>query len=477
MNANATTGSLPAGSHYAITWGIPDSYAGMTNSMLHRSRAFIELTGAEVTIVTYEFREDYDVVRARLRERGALVDGLHLINLWEDLRSWDDSRLLAAKASFSLGAESTFAPLNDRGDQAHPLRNTLKNADGTILQVDYFREDGTLFGSDRRDVPGPKSRAFTLCDSQGQPIGTWDKIWDLYWFWLDSLPRDPIAWMIVDSKTSANHLVDYRRDDVVTLHVVHGSHLEQGTGRPHGTLTASRKRSLERIDKWDGIVFLTQHQLDDVEALMGKGPHRYVIPHGRHVPATAPDLDRSPLRGVMLSSLTERKRISHAIKAVARAGRARRRRPELDVFGQGPREELLTKLINRIGAPVRLRGYSTDADREFGTASFSLLTSSHEAFGLVLVESMAHGCIPISYDMPYGPADIITHGVDGYLVPSGDIKRMARAIRKVTRAKPAQLAAMREAAHRRALEFNDEHVTERWARTMNEVLATKQGSA
>ena len=36
--------------------------------------------------------------------------------------------------------------------------------------------------------------------------------------------RGPIAWMIVDSKTSAKHLTYYHRDDVVTLHVVHGSH-------------------------------------------------------------------------------------------------------------------------------------------------------------------------------------------------------------------------------------------------------------
>ena len=63
--------ALPRGHHYAVMWGIPDQYAGMTNSMLHRSRAFVELTGTEVTILTYEYLDDYDPVRNRLRERGA----------------------------------------------------------------------------------------------------------------------------------------------------------------------------------------------------------------------------------------------------------------------------------------------------------------------------------------------------------------------------------------------------------------------
>ena len=84
--------ALPSGHHYAVTWDIPDKYAGMTNSMLHRSRAFVELAGTDVTILTYAHRDDFDVVRQRLRDRGAMIDGMHIANVWEDLRSWDDDR-------------------------------------------------------------------------------------------------------------------------------------------------------------------------------------------------------------------------------------------------------------------------------------------------------------------------------------------------------------------------------------------------
>ena len=87
---------------------------------------------------------------------------------------------------------------------------------------------------------------------------------------------------------------------------------------------------------------------------------------------------------------------------------------------------------------------------------------------------MGHGCIPISYDMPYGPSEIITHGVNGFLVPSDDISGLATEIRRIVRSTSAELAPIREAAYRRALEFNDEHVTEKWAAVMEKALASKR---
>jgi len=456
-------------------WGIPDDYAGMTNSMLHRCRSFVQLTGTEVTILTYEFRPDYDVVRTTLRERGAMIEGMVLRNLWEDLRLLDDQQLLRA-SRFVAGAEETFRPLGEAGDHEHALRNVLRADDGTMVQTDHFRPDGTLLVSDRFDVDGPKKRAVTLCDRSGRPLGTWHSPWELYWFWLDSLPRDPIAWMISDSKTSANHIVGYRRDEVVTMHVVHGSHLTPGTGRPMGELVKSRQNVFQRLDQWDAVVFLTEQQRAEVDQLLGPGANRHVCPHGRDVPDAAPTGKRPAHRGVMLTSLTKRKQIDHAIKAMSRVGRVGLRMPELAVYGRGGQKKALEQLVKRqSGHPrVALKGYATNAADEFENASFSLLTSNNEAFGLVLVESMGHGCIPISYDMPYGPAEIITDGVDGFLVPADDIDALAKTIRRVVRTRPSKLHEMRLAAHRRAQDFNDEHVTSHWAQIMHEALTTKR---
>jgi len=172
----------------------------------------------------------------------------------------------------------------------------------------------------------------------------------------------------------------------------------------------------------------------------------------------------------MLASLDGRKRIAHAIQAVSKAARkVGRRRLTLDVWGQGPLKGDLKALIKKSGAPVVLRGHSPSAAEEFGKASFSLLTSRTEALPGVLLESMGRGCIPISYDLPYGPSDIITHGVDGFLVPFGDIDALADQVAQVVAMPQKDLIALREAAYRRAMDFSDERAVQRWAALMSDI--------
>ena len=150
-----------------------------------------------------------------------------------------------------------------------------------------------------------------------------------------------------------------------------------------------------------------------------------------------------------------------------------RRRLRLDVWGQGPFEASLNALIADLRAPVRLKGHSPHAADAFHKASFSLLTSRGEALPGVVLESMGRGCIPISYDMPYGPSDIITHGVDGFLVPDGDSLALADQITWIVRAKRSQLAPMRKAARARALQFNDERVVGLWSGLMAEIAGRR----
>jgi poly(glycerol-phosphate) alpha-glucosyltransferase len=456
---------LPAGSHYALTVNIPENYGGMTASMLQRSRAMVKYAGVEVTILTYDYESDLQVVRSRLRDRRAMVDGMHLANLWEDLRGWDDETLQSMAPSFTWPAADAFEPLGRRGEAVGSWRRELRDEDGNELQIDHLREDGSLLLSDQRNGIGGRPRVLTLCDSRGKPIGSWSHLFPLCAQWFDRLPRDPVAWIIVESKSSANMMLRYDRPDVAKLHVVRGSHLKGGPGTPlERELVASRKPVIENLEAWDSIVLLTRSQRGDIEGRFGARDNISVIPNSRDMPAKLKRLNRRPGQGIMLASLDSRKRIGHAIRAMAAAqSRVGRRRLSLDVWGRGPLEADLQRLIGRLKAPVTLRGHAPKAAEEFSKASFSLLTSRSEALPGVLLESMGRGCLPISYDLPYGPSDIITHGVDGFLVPFGDIDALADQVSTLVNMPRGELAAMREAAYRRAQDFSDEQAVERWA--------------
>jgi glycosyltransferase involved in cell wall biosynthesis len=64
-------------------------------------------------------------------------------------------------------------------------------------------------------------------------------------------------------------------------------------------------------------------------------------------------------------------------------------------------------------------------------ASICVLSSRYEGFGMVLIEAMSCGVPCVAFDCPHGPADIITDGEDGFVVPNGDIDAFAQAIQKL----------------------------------------------
>ncbi len=464
---------LPEGRHLVLAWTIPDSYGGLTRAMLHRSSAFARLAGVPVDILTLDNRPDYPAVEQRLRDRGDLTEGVRLCNLWDWLRENE-----VPPAANPLGStERVFTPLGPAASSPAErdgvvLSRTRYADDGaTVLQVDHYRTDGTLLASDRRDtvergVLG--GRSIVVCDAEGRPARSWGRSWSLYTWWLDRLTEGSTAFIVADSKPAARFLRTYRRPDRVTVHVVHGSHLSGRIG-PWGRLRPSREDVFRHLDDFDGVVFLTRRQKRDAELLLGRKRNLSVIPNSRELPDLPPGFHiRPPHSGVAVAALTRLKRMEHAVEAVGQARRSRTA-VRLDVFGDGPERNRIERLIQVLGLTeaVRLHGHRPDARDRLTEASFLLMTSSSEGFSLVILEAMAAGCIPIAYDVRYGPRELISHGRTGFLVRSGSVRGLARAILRLQRLPPHRVAAMRTAARRAAERFSDEAVLPLWARTLH----------
>jgi poly(glycerol-phosphate) alpha-glucosyltransferase len=462
---------LPPGRHLALTWGLADHFGGMTSAMLHRSRAFVRLGGVDVDVLTFDTRADYPALERRLRDRGEFVRGMGLINLWDWMREHD----VAEREPGGLDLERhPFTPLEpgqglDTGVRdGVVLSRTRYGSDGaTVLQVDHYREDGSLAVSDRCDTRARGElggRSIVLCDRRGVPVRSWGRGGSLYCWWLDRLQAHSRTFMIVDSKTVARFAAGYQRKKATLVHVVHASHLASGDA-PMGDLRESRRAVFEHLDAWHSIVLLTERQRQDVAARGLPTRNLAVIPNGRDLPP-APPMDRAPGRGVVLAGLTARKRVGHAITAVQRVA-ASVPGLTLDVYGDGGERARLEALAADGDAGgsrgIRFHGYDPLAHERLLDASFIVSTGTSEGFPLVLVEAMAAGCIPIAYDVRYGPADIIAHGRNGFLVPSGDVDALADAIRTLATMTPGRLRRMRRAARRTARRYSDVAVTRRWS--------------
>jgi len=103
------------------------------------------------------------------------------------------------------------------------------------------------------------------------------------------------------------------------------------------------------------------------------------------------------------------------------------------LFGEEQFETGLVGLAADLGIADRVDfvGHSSDVEGELAAIDIAVHASIvPEPFGQVVVEAMAAGCAVIASDGG-GPAEVVTHGLDGLLVAMGDVEALATAIRRL----------------------------------------------
>jgi len=102
----------------------------------------------------------------------------------------------------------------------------------------------------------------------------------------------------------------------------------------------------------------------------------------------------------------------------------------LTILGEGTKRVQLEKQVREAGlaAQVQLPGSVRNAHSWFAQADIYVLTSRYEGLPCALCEAMGCGTPAVSFDCESGPRDIVRDGVDGVLVPPGDVPALAAAL-------------------------------------------------
>lgn len=139
---------------------------------------------------------------------------------------------------------------------------------------------------------------------------------------------------------------------------------------------------------------------------------------------------------------------------------------KLDIIGDGEERPLLEQRIRSYGLErqVTLTRPTQEIDKAYMEASILASSSRYEGLPMVLLEAQAFGLPTVAFQCKCGPKDIVSDGMNGYLVPEGDTAGMAQRL-EILMKDEALRKRMGLKAKESALRFNEEVIMKKWMYT------------
>ena len=175
--------------------------------------------------------------------------------------------------------------------------------------------------------------------------------------------------------------------------------------------------SRRNIHKADCIVALTEGDANDWRQV---NENVRVIPNIVHLNETGRLSSLNTKRAIFVGRFTIQKDIWSMLE-VWRLVHQRYPDWELNVYGEGELKGDFMQAIEQENINLIVHEPTSNIFERYLESSLLMMTSVYEPFGLVLPEAMSCGLPVVAFDCPYGPADIISDGVDGFLIKDRDI--------------------------------------------------------
>jgi glycosyltransferase involved in cell wall biosynthesis len=144
---------------------------------------------------------------------------------------------------------------------------------------------------------------------------------------------------------------------------------------------------------------------------------------------------------------------------------------KLLIVGEGSERKKFESLINRLNlnSKIFLEGRKTNVFEYYNRAKIFVLTSKHEFFSNVILETMSYGCAVVSFDCPYGPGEIIENEKNGILVENQNIDELAKNLQRLIDNKKLRDKLSKEAIKVRE-KYDIKKIANEWDKLIKEVI-------
>lgn len=143
---------------------------------------------------------------------------------------------------------------------------------------------------------------------------------------------------------------------------------------------------------------------------------------------------------------------------------------QLVVYGNGPQKEEIRGVIERLGMEghIILAGKSDHVVEEMNKSSLFVMSSDYEGMSNALLEAVCVGLPVISTDVS-GAKDLITDGVNGYIVPVGNERALTLALSSML-SSPEKMDEMGRQSKALAPRFREEQIVGQWEELIKKVV-------
>ena len=447
---------------------------GLAKVVIERSK-FLSGKGYDVSILTIESGKNYDTIESVLKKNLLLNTSVDLINIYDYFRNknsqnpskkyinnfekkssihemgyqlineygtkkivryFQDGIYIKLKKWRSNGFLEHINYYDGNGYFAKReyysngfLTKEYSYKKGKVVQKRHFTKDGFCYLTENFNHQGHK-HAFYLTDRMSNNVIPLKTVSDFHKHFLSELCEtcDEKPYLICDGSGPTPSIGNIDPNLTYKISQLHsnpytGPYCYGGPTRNIGIL--------KDIGNNDAFIILTKKQKKDIMMEFGDYGNLYTIPNFV-IKNELLNIDKNPNKISIFSRIAPEKNLEDAIKSFKIVVK-KRKNARLEIFGRAtaPREKTelkkIKKQIKKLGLKnnVFIKGYTNDVNQEMEESIATILTSNFEGFGRVIIESMLNGTPVISYDSYYGPSEIIDHEINGFLVETNNIKKMA----------------------------------------------------